>query len=163
MLLFIDLQAKLEMIFCHLNRTLNYPQKSCHKIFHTYLQLLVIIIQNLDIGIAKTLILLRGFQLKTQRLNLDYIKIKKRTLILKNSSSCIDLVLKSNPTLTVDSATHPSQHPNCHHQIIYAKLESIIPHLLLVMLGTKKIQMIPYQKSNYSVQLGKYFRKEKCG
>ena len=39
--------------------------------FDNYLQLLVILIQNLDIGITKTLILLKGFQLKIQCLNLD--------------------------------------------------------------------------------------------
>ena len=41
--------------------------------------------------------------------------------ILENSSSCIDLAFTSQPNLIVDSGTHPSLHPNCHHQIIYAK------------------------------------------
>ena len=41
--------------------------------------------------------------------------------VLENSSSCIDLVFTSQPNLTVNSETHPSLHPNCHHQIIYAK------------------------------------------
>ena len=41
--------------------------------------------------------------------------------ILENSSSCIELVFKSQPNLIVNSGTHPSLHPNCHHQIIYAK------------------------------------------
>ena len=47
--------------------------------------------------------------------------IKKPTHILGNSYSCIDLVFTSQPNLIVDSGTHPSLHPNCHHQIIYAK------------------------------------------
>ena len=36
------------------------------------------------------------------------------TQILSNSPSCIDLV--------VNSGTHLSLHPNCHHQIIHCKL-----------------------------------------
>ena len=41
--------------------------------------------------------------------------------ILENLSSCIDLVFTFQPNLIVDSGTHPTLHPNCHHQIIYAK------------------------------------------
>ena len=41
--------------------------------------------------------------------------------ILENLSSCINLVFISQPNLIVDSGTHPSLHPNCHHQIIYPK------------------------------------------
>ena len=41
--------------------------------------------------------------------------------ILENSSPCINLVFTSQPNLIVNSGTHSLLHPNCHHQIIYAK------------------------------------------
>ena len=42
---------------------------------------------------------------------------------------CIDLIFTSQPNLSVESGTQPSHHPNCHHQIIYAKfnLEVLYP------------------------------------
>ena len=51
------------------------------------------------------------------------------THVLENSSSCIDLIFTLQPNLSLESGTHPSLHPNCHHQIIYAKfnLEVIYP------------------------------------
>ena len=48
--------------------------------------------------------------------------IKEPRHILKNSSYCFDLVFICQPILTVYSGTHPSLHLNCHHQIIYTKL-----------------------------------------
>ena len=48
--------------------------------------------------------------------------IHKRTHILSNSSSCIDLIFTNQPNLVIDSGTHPSLHPNCHHQIIHCKI-----------------------------------------
>ena len=47
--------------------------------------------------------------------------INERTHILENSSSCVDLIFTSQPNLSVESGTQPSLHPNCQHQIIYAK------------------------------------------
>ena len=47
--------------------------------------------------------------------------INEPTHILENSSSCIDLVFTLQPNLSVESGAQPSLHPNCHHQIIYAK------------------------------------------
>ena len=47
--------------------------------------------------------------------------INEPTHILENSSSCIDLIFTAQPNLSVESGTHPSLHPFCHHQIIYAK------------------------------------------
>ena len=47
--------------------------------------------------------------------------IKELTHILGNSSSCIDLIFTSHPTLFVELGNHPSLHLNCHHQITYAK------------------------------------------
>ena len=42
--------------------------------------------------------------------------------ILPNSSPCIDLIFKKQPNLVKESGFHPSFHPKCHHQIIFAKL-----------------------------------------
>ena len=47
--------------------------------------------------------------------------IKEPTHILDNSSSCIDLIFTSQPNLTIESGVYPSLHPNCHHQVVYAK------------------------------------------
>ena len=47
--------------------------------------------------------------------------VKEPTHILENSSSCIDLIFTSEPNLIANSGSHPSLHPNRHHQIIYAK------------------------------------------
>ena len=47
--------------------------------------------------------------------------IKEPTHILHNSSSCIDLIFASQPNLIIESGVHPSLHPNCRHQLIYAK------------------------------------------
>ena len=48
--------------------------------------------------------------------------ISEPTHILSNSSSCIDLIFTNKPNLVVDSGTHLSLHPNCHHQIIHCKI-----------------------------------------
>ena len=47
--------------------------------------------------------------------------IKEPTHILHNSFSCIDLIFVSQPNLIIESGVHLSLHPNCHHQLIYAK------------------------------------------
>ena len=47
--------------------------------------------------------------------------IYEPTHILSNSSQCIDLIFTDQPNLLVDSGTHPSLHPNCHHQTIHCK------------------------------------------
>ena len=47
--------------------------------------------------------------------------IKESTYILSNSASCIDLIFTSQPNLVMHSGVHPSLHPNCHHQIVFAK------------------------------------------
>ena len=48
--------------------------------------------------------------------------ISPSTHILANSSSCIDFIFTDQPNLVTDCGIHPSLHPNCHHQIIYCKL-----------------------------------------
>ena len=38
-----------------------------------------------------------------------------------DSSACIDLIFTSQPNLVMESGVHSSLHPNCHHQITYAR------------------------------------------
>ena len=49
--------------------------------------------------------------------------LKEPTHISDNYRSCIDLILTSQPDLVVDFGMHPSLHENCHHQIIYSKMD----------------------------------------
>ena len=49
--------------------------------------------------------------------------IKEPSHILGNSSSCIDLIFTSHPSLVMESGIHPSLHSNCYHQITYAKFD----------------------------------------
>ena len=44
------------------------------------------------------------------------------THILSQSSSCIDLIFTDQPNYVTDCVTHPSLSKNCHHQIIFCKL-----------------------------------------
>ena len=41
--------------------------------------------------------------------------IQEQTHILTDSSSCIDLILTSQPNLVMGSGVHSSLHQNCHH------------------------------------------------
>ena len=66
------------------------------------------------------------------------------THILPNWSSCIDLIFINQNNLIMDSVVHASLHPNCHHQIVYAKLNSKIEYPLLyerLVLNYLKIRM----------------------
>ena len=47
--------------------------------------------------------------------------INEPTHLLQNSSSCIDLIFTSQPNIVVESGVYPSLHPNCHHQLVFAK------------------------------------------
>ena len=47
--------------------------------------------------------------------------IKEATRVLGSSSSCIDLIFTTQSNLVVESGLHPSLHPNCHHQVVFAK------------------------------------------
>ena len=42
--------------------------------------------------------------------------------ILTDSSSCTDLLFTFQPNLVMESGVHSSLYQNCHHQIIYAKI-----------------------------------------
>ena len=73
--------------------------------------------------------------------------IYEPTHILSNSSQCIDLIFTDQPNLLVDSGTHPSLHPNCHHQTIHCKtnLQVKYPHLIKDMFGIMlKLIRIPF-------------------
>ena len=48
--------------------------------------------------------------------------IKDPTHILPTTSSCIDLIFTDQTSMIRDSGVHSSLHPNCHHQIIFCKL-----------------------------------------
>ena len=48
--------------------------------------------------------------------------ISEATHILPNSSTCIDLLFTNQPNLIIEARVYPSLHPNCHHQIIFAKI-----------------------------------------
>ena len=52
--------------------------------------------------------------------------------IIGDSSSCIDLIFTSQPDLVMESGVHSSLHPNCHHQITYAKFNLKIYYPLLM-------------------------------
>ena len=58
-----------------------------------------------------------------------YQLINEPTHLLENSSSCIDLIFTSQPNLVVKSGVHSSLHPNCHHQIVFAKFNLMISYL----------------------------------
>ena len=49
--------------------------------------------------------------------------IKEPTHISNTSSSWIGLIFTSQPDLITDSGVHSSVHPNCHHQIVFEKLD----------------------------------------
>ena len=48
--------------------------------------------------------------------------ISEPTHILRQSSSCIDLILTKHYNIVMDSGLDLSLHSKCHHQIIYSKL-----------------------------------------
>ena len=55
--------------------------------------------------------------------------VKEPTHISNTSSSCIDLILTSQPNLITDSSVHSSLHSNCHHQIVFTKFNlNIVYH-----------------------------------
>ena len=47
--------------------------------------------------------------------------INEPTHLIADSSSCIDLIFTSQPNVVMEFGVHSSLHPNCHHQITYAK------------------------------------------
>ena len=58
----------------------------------------------------------------TSQLGLQQL-INEPTNLIANSFSCIDLIFTSQPDLVMESGVHSSLHPNCHHQIVFAKIK----------------------------------------
>ena len=48
--------------------------------------------------------------------------ISQPTHLLQQNSSYIDLIFTDQPNLIVDSSVHHLLHSNCHHQIMYCKI-----------------------------------------
>ena len=57
----------------------------------------------------------------TAQLGLQQI-IKEPTNLTNTSSSCIDLIFTSKPSLITDPGEHSSLSPNCRYEIVFAKL-----------------------------------------
>ena len=55
--------------------------------------------------------------------------VTRLTHLLANSSSCIGLTFADQASLIVDCGIHSPLHPNCHHQIVYCKLDLKIVYL----------------------------------
>ena len=53
--------------------------------------------------------------------------IDEPTHIINDSSSCIDLIITSQPFLFVEHGIHPSLFKNCHHEIVHGKLNLSVP------------------------------------
>ena len=53
--------------------------------------------------------------------------IDELTHIINDSSSCIDLIITSQPFLFVEDGIHPSLFKNCHHKIVHGKLNLSVP------------------------------------
>ena len=47
--------------------------------------------------------------------------IQEPTHIYNSSSSCIDLIFTPQPNLVMELGVHSSPHPNCYHQVVFAK------------------------------------------
>ena len=69
--------------------------------------------------------------------------INEPTHILPSSASCIDLIFTNQPNLVINSGVHPSLHENCHHQIIFAKI-----NLKVYYPPPYKRQVWDYKKAN---------------
>ena len=85
--------------------------------------------QNLKTGTAKNKTSLEGKTIESINSQFgSYQLINEPNHLLENSSSCIGSIFTSQPNLVVESVLHPSLHPNCHHQIVFAKLNSMISY-----------------------------------
>ena len=85
--------------------------------------------------------------------------IKEPTHILAKSSSCVKLIYMSHQKLVIESGAHSSLHPNCHHQIKYAKFDlKITTHHMNVKYGIMIKQMLINLESNCSISQGKTLR-----
>ena len=83
-----------------------------------FLLLLVILVRGQIIGGKVILKQVKDCELIISQILL----ISEPTHILKNSSSCVDLIFTDQSNLITDGGTHPSLHPNCHHNITFYKI-----------------------------------------
>ena len=56
--------------------------------------------------------------------------INEPTQILPSSSSFTDLIFTNQLNMTINSGVHPSLHQNCHHQLMFAKVNMKISYPL---------------------------------
>ena len=69
-----------------------------------------------------------GKELDTITSTVGYSQIiDKPTHFTNNSSSCIDLIFTSNPSILVDSGIEKSLCSSCHHDIIYGNTNFTVP------------------------------------
>ena len=69
-----------------------------------------------------------GKELDTITLTAGYSQIIDKPIhFTNNSSSCIDLIFTSNPSILVDSGIEKSLSSSCHHDIIYGKINFRVP------------------------------------
>ena len=78
----------------------------------------------------------------TSKLGLQQL-IKEPTHILTDSSSCIDLLFTSQSNPVMESGVYSSLHQNCHHEIIYAKI-----NLKVCYLPPYEREIWHYQRAN---------------
>ena len=57
--------------------------------------------------------------------------VNEATHILASFSSCTDLIFTTQSNFVVESSVHPSQHANCHHQVVFADFNLQIYYPLL--------------------------------
>ena len=126
---------------CYLVTLYRSPSQSDIE-FDDFLKKFELLLDNLYNLNPYFVILLGDFNAKLKKLKLDdndtneETKIKAVTSsfglsqiisgpthILANSTSCIDLIFTNHPDLIINSGIHPSLHPNCHHQIVYAEID----------------------------------------
>ena len=69
--------------------------------------------------------------------------IKEPRHVFSHLVYSIDLILKSHPNLVTHSGVHPRLHPNCHHQIVFAKF-----NLTIIYAQSNKRLVWHYQQAN---------------
>ena len=65
--------------------------------------------------------------------------IHEPTFLTNKAKTCIDILATDQPNLVLKSEVHPSLHTNCHHQVIYSKINILIVLLLPPILDTSGI------------------------
>ena len=66
-----------------------------------------------------------GIKIDTITSQFTWQQLINKSTHLTKSSSCIDLIFISQPNLVMESGVHSSLYQNCHHQIVFAKINLI--------------------------------------